>query len=124
VEGIVRVSGASRRLAGPTDLAGLLPDDVAKRVRREFEEATGKSQSEAPYYPHLSRPALIIYALENTLGPAKSANAFLVALKVAVPGDSTDVKNSDGDVEWVINKVASEQWLTEFRGLGDPDLDD
>ena len=117
--GVYRVSGKSRRLAGPTDLRGLLDSDDVAQVEATFaEENPGKATPERIYYPHLVSPALIIYALQLA-----SSSDYLVALKVAIPGDPTDVKNSDGNIEYVINTVAQEQWLTEFEGADDDDLD-
>lgn len=117
---VVRVSGKSRRLAGPTDLKGLIDTANAKVADTEFAEANpGLSVPERIYYPHLERPVLIVYALKR-----RSIEDYLVALKVAIPGDPTDVRNKDGEVEYIINTVAQEQWLTEFRGDDDDDLID
>lgn len=119
--GIVQVSGKSRRLAGPTDLKGLVDSDRANDAMAQFEELSpGRAAPERIYYPLLDRPVLVVYALKQDRD-----DDYLVALKVAIPGDTTDVKNSDGEVEWIINTVAQEQWLTEFRGADDPEgIDD
>jgi hypothetical protein len=117
---VVRVSGRSRRLAGPSDLRGLVPPEKASLAAAEYEEANPNvSIPERIYYPHLERPALIVYALER-----QDTDDYLVALKVAVPGDPTDVKNKDGEVEYLINTVAQQQWLTEFRGDAENDAID
>jgi Z1 domain len=119
-EDLVRVSGKSRRLAGPTDLKGLVDKELGDIAEAEFKEANpGRATQERIYYPHLERPALVVYALERTA----KRDDYLVALKVAIPGDPTDVKNSDGEVEYLINTVAQEQWLTEFQGADDDDVD-
>ena len=117
---VVRVSGKSRRLAGPTDLKGLIEPAVAELADAEFAEANpGLGVPERIYYPHLERPVLVVYALKQ-----EDVEDYLVALKVAIPGDPTDVRNKDGEVEYIINTVAQEQWLTEFRGDDDDDLID
>jgi hypothetical protein len=130
----LRVSGRSRRLAGPTDLASMLDPDIRKKVEAEYRTESGKSPSESIYYPHLERPALIIYPL-GSAKPDEGANAdqhnvfigkddYLVALKVAIPGDPTRVRDGAGDVTYVINTVAQQYWLSEFTGADDEDLDD
>jgi hypothetical protein len=117
---VVRVSGKSRRLAGPTDLKGLVDARLAARAEAKFKKANpGKATPERIYYPHLDRPALVVYALERPANP----DDYLVALKVAIPGDPTDVKNADGEVEYLINTVAQEHWLAEFQGADDDDVD-
>jgi hypothetical protein len=117
---VMRVSGKSRRLGGPTDLKGLVHPAKADLAATEFAEANpGLSLPERIYYPHLERPALVVYALKR-----HGVDDYLVALKVAIPGDPTDVRNKDGEVEYIINTVAQEQWLTEFRGKDDDDVID
>jgi hypothetical protein len=132
---LLRVSGKSRRLAGPTDLAGMLNPDTRKKVEAEYKALEGKSPSEWIYYPHLERPGLIIYPL-GSAEPDEGADGeeqhnivvgksdYLVALKVAVPGDPTRVRDAEGDVTYVINTVAQQYWLSEFSGADDEDLDD
>lgn len=133
---LLRVSGSSRRLAGPTDLAGLLDLHTRKKVEAEYKaQEPDKSPSERIYYPHLERPALIIYPL-GSAGPNEGSDAeeqrnvaigkddYLVALKVAIPGDPTKVRDAEGDVTYVINTVAQQNWLSEFSGADDEDLDD
>jgi hypothetical protein len=133
---LLRVSGSSRRLGGPTDLAGLLDPEMRKKVEAEYRaQEPGKSPSERIYYAYLERPALIIYPLGST-GPNEGPdgeeqhhvtigkNEYLVALKVAIPGDPTKVRNAEGDVTYVINTVAQQNWLSEFSSADDDDLDD
>lgn len=134
-DNLLRVSGRSRRLAGPSDLAGMLDPDRRKKVEAEYKALEGKSPSESIYYPHLERPALIIYPL-GSADPNDGANGeeqhnivigkddYLVALKVAIPGDPTRVRDAAGDVTYVINTVAQQYWLAEFSGSDDEDLDD
>ena len=132
----LRVSGRSRRLAGPTDLAGLLDLHTRKKAEAEYKaQEPDKSLSERIYYPYLERPALIIYPL-GSAGPNEGSDAeeqhnvaigkedYLVALKVAIPGDPTKVRDAEGDVTYVINTVAQQNWLSEFSGADDEDLDD
>ena len=86
------------------------------------------------YYPYLERPALIIYPL-GSAGPEDNPNGdehnaaigpegYLLALKVAIPGDPTKVHDAESDVTYVINTVAQMNWLSEFSGADDEDLDD
>jgi hypothetical protein len=132
---LLRVSGKSRRLAGPTDLAGLLDPDTRKKVEAEYKALEGKGPSEGIYYPHLERPVLIIYPLgsaetnegidgEEQYDIVFGKDNYLVALKVAIPGDPTKVWDAAGDVTYVINTVAQQYWLFEFSGADDEDLDD
>jgi hypothetical protein len=134
--GLLHVSGSSRRLAGPTDLVGLLDPRAREKAEAEHQaNEPGKSPSEIIYYPYLERPALIVYPLGSKkpddgegseeqhdvpIGPED----YLVALKVAIPGDTINVRNGEGDVTYVINTVAQQYWLSEFADVGDEDLDD
>ena len=131
---LYRVSGSRRRLGGPTDLAGLLDKDMRKKVEAEPRaQEANKSLPERIYYPVLERPALIIYPLVSA-APDDDSGAeqqhrvviddYLVALKVAIPGDPTKVRDAEGDVTYVINTVAQQNWLSEFTGADDEDLDD
>jgi Z1 domain len=134
---LLRVSGSSRRLAGRSDLANMLDEDMRKVIENKYKEQNeGKDAPEGIYYPYLKRPALIIYPLGSSDpkdGPnPESQNLvtigkddYLVALKVAIPGDATRVhENNDGDVKYVINTVAQQNWLAEFTGADDEDVDD
>ena len=135
--GLLHVSGKSRRLAGRTDLVGLLDPQAREKAETEYQAAEEKtkgqtkSPSELIYYPYLERPALIIYPLGSkkpedgesdadhhiaSIGPKN----FVVALKVAIPGETTNVRSGEGDVKYIINTVAQEYWLSEFA---DADVD-
>jgi hypothetical protein len=133
---LLRVSGRSRRLAGPTDLAGMLDPHIRKKIEAEYKaQQPGKSSPESIYYPHLERPVLIIFPL-GSAEPNEGADGeeqhnvvigkddYLVALKVAIPGDPTRVHDAEGDITYVINTVAQQYWLSEFSGADDEDLDD
>lgn len=129
----LRVSGKSRRLAGPTDLKGMLPEEAVKQVDDQVRGGGAARSDERIYYPYLERPALILYPLISssrttngfsedpklTIGPKD----YLVGVKVAIPGSTIDVKNHDSDVEYVINTVAQDRWLAEFQGSDDDDID-
>jgi hypothetical protein len=133
---LYRVSGSRRRLGGPSDLAGMLDKDMRKKVEAEQKaQEPDKSLPERIYYPVLERPALIIYPLLSAApdddSEAEQQNRvvigkddYLVALKVAIPGDPTKVRDAEGDVTYVINTVAQQNWLSEFTGADDEDLDD
>ena len=134
---VLRVSGNSRRLAGPTDLGKLLDSQVRAEIEAAYKaEELGKSLTERIYYPYLARPALIVYplgsrgtggfeGLEGGDSVAIDADHYLVALKVAIPGDPTNPRNEDGDVTYVINTVAQQNWLPEFKdAVQDEDVDD
>ncbi len=120
----LRVSGARMRLAGPSDVASLLPSNVREQIETEFREEfpEKKGVPETRFYKALERPVLMIYLLQPPDDDQTIGN--LVAVKVAIPGDSTDPRNSEGEVEYVINTVAQQQWLTEFTGADDEDIDD
>jgi hypothetical protein len=112
-------------------------DPIAReKAEAEFQsKEPGKNPSESIYYPYLERPTLIVYPLspkEQTEGKRSKGQSttvtgrgrYLVALKVAIPGDTTNVWNGEGDITYVINTVAQKYWQTEF-GLADyEDLDD
>jgi hypothetical protein len=133
---VLRVSGSSRRLAGPTDLAGMLDPGTRKKVEAGYKaQEPGKNPAESIYYPHLERPVLIVYPLgsaepsERPSGEEQhnvviGTDDYLVGLKVAIPGDPTRVRDAEGDVTYVINTVAQQYWLSEFTGTDDEDLDD
>jgi hypothetical protein len=131
---ILKVSGSRRRLAGPTDLAYMLNPAMREKVENEFEaNEPEKSLSERIYYPHLERPCLIVYPLgsaepKEALSNERSADInihdYLVALKVAIPGDSTRVREAESDITYVINTVAQQYWLSEFSDSDDDDIDD
>lgn len=136
-DGLLRVSGSSSRLAGPTDLARLLDPELRKSAEEEFRKHEPKKGfPESIYYRHLERPALIVYPLctpteEEATEPSNERSfvvrsaEYLVALKVAIPGDPADPHNVEGDVVYVINTVAQQNWLPEFRGAeDDDDIDD
>jgi hypothetical protein len=130
---LLRVSGRSLRLAGPTDLRGLLSTDAIELAE---VDGRGRSNDERRYYPLLERPALIVYTLVPSRRPddargseasdeqyAVGSHNYHTALKVAIPGDPTDVNNRDSEVEYVINTVAQEMWLADFHGDDDDDID-
>lgn len=134
-DGLLRVSGNSRRLAGPTDLAQLLDRSTRAHAEQEYRSVEpDKTLPERIYYPHLVRPVLIIYPLVSRPGDAPEAerqhrvtigpDQYLVALKVAIPGDPIKVRDDGGDVTYVINTVAQQNWLREFDDGDDEDLDD
>lgn len=133
---VLRVSGSSRRLAGPTDLANMFDPAARKKIEDEYKtNEPGKNISEWIYYPHLERPCLIVYPLVSAKAKESTNNEpqhlavidtdhYLVALKVAIPGDPTRVHEAAGDVTYVINTVAQQYWLAEFSGADDEDVDD
>lgn len=118
----LRVSGTHSKLAGTRDLEGLVPLDVAERVAAEFlVNFPNKTPPERIFYQHLPQPTLMIYPLEPDL-TEQAAHAWnsdiskaLVAIKVAIPGDSIDINDTSGDVKYYINTVAQQYWLTEFN---------
>lgn len=120
----LKVSGSRARLAGPTDLANLITNEERLAIDAAFREEFTKKKSvpETQYYKALSRPVLLLYLLENRSSPDPAE--YIPALKVAIPGDSTKPRNQDGEVEYVINTVAQTQWLMEFDGSDDEDIDD
>lgn len=132
---LLRVSGKSLRLAGRTDLARFVDPELRKNIEAKYkEENEGKDAPEEIYYPALDRPVLIVYPLASS-GQKESEpetnsdlvevgkDAFLVALKIAIPGDSTKVHDDGADITYVINTVAQQNWLIEFAGAEDSDVD-
>ena len=120
--GELRVSGSSSRLAGSDDLGGLLAASVAKTIVAAYKkDHLGKSVPEDVYYPHLQRPALLIYALQAlpASNPKKVASLdpdqLLVAIKLAIPGQRIEaVTGNSGDAEYVINTVAQRLWFADY----------
>lgn len=140
--GHVLVSGSSSRLAGSGDVASLLTteqQDLAERAyRARRPEESIKALPETAFYAALNRPAMFIYPLQvkssraDTFQDKKTEDqaaeleiAFRtipgVAVKIAIPGDPADVNNRSGDVEYVINTVAQQNWLSEL--VEDVDVD-
>ncbi len=132
----LRLGGKSARLAGADDLTNVMAPEAVSAVRSEFgAKQPGKSVPETEYYPRLDRPALMIYALRATddspaneaaKTPAEraakaidEAGVLVVALKLAFPGDP--LRDSSGDVQYVINSVAQRTWFPDFDDLQDSD---
>ena len=130
---VLHVSGKSLRLAGRSDLANLLDPEVRKAAEAAYKQQNqGKEAPEEIYYPLLRCPALMIYPLVSSKpkGDAEpdvldtiGKDDFLVALKIAIPGDPTKVHDDGADVTYVINTVAQQNWITEFADAGDDDVD-
>ena len=135
-DGHVLVSGKSSRLAGPTDVAGLLPLEVATEVKAAYVAAHvgTKNIPETAYYRRLPAPTLIVYPLKVDISdkeqrPRQERDFFtssfesrqLVAIKIAIPGEPTNVRDRDKDAEYMINTVAQQQWLAELGGDVDED---
>lgn len=127
--GQIRLGGASARLAGADDLTNVIRQDRWAAARKLYqEENPAKSVPESIYYPLLERPALFIYALkDNTPLDADDridlgGVAYIIALKLAFPGSRTDVGNKNGDVEYVVNSVAVQNWFPDYAdSAGDDD---
>ena len=135
--GEILVSGSSSKLAGSDDLSALLRSEAKVEAEAEFRAADTKGTKTVPesaFYSRLERPALLVYPLipkvDSKLDSARdkvdrrralekaiaSLNGLpLVALKIAIPGSPVNVTDSSSDVEYVINTVAQQNWLTEFR---------
>lgn len=136
------VSGSSSRLAGPTDLTHLLTPAERKAAEDEWLSRQNEAPQQVPekaYYPALARPALLLYPLAtepklsehfSTVQDRRAAErlktflceSITVAAKIAFPGTPVDTSNRSGDVEYVINSVAQQNWFTEL-GVDD-DVDD
>ena len=123
------------KVAGPTHLAALLGGHAQEGGGRI--QGTGTRQE--PAGTDLLSPSRTASPLISPLGsggPRENPSAeeqhnvtigpdgYLVALKVAIPGDPTKVHDAEGDVAYVINTVAQKNWLSEFSGADDEDLDD
>lgn len=129
--GELLVSGKSSRLAGGDDLRKILPPTVDAEVTAEFkQEHPNKALTESPFYAALERPALLIYVLRpdtSKLSPddkrkiAHLEGQQVVGIKIAFPGDRTDVNDRNGDVEYLINTVAQQQWFVEYAGADEDD---
>ncbi|GAA4717349.1 hypothetical protein GCM10025782_13050 [Pedococcus ginsenosidimutans] len=135
-DGHILVSGRSSRLAGPSDVAGLLPLEAEHEVRTAYIAAHSdlKNAPETAYYKKLSAPTLIIYPLRVTLSDrapkSKDQQDFvakeleprlLTAVKIAIPGDAANVRDRDKDAEYMINTVAQKQWIAELGSDVDED---
>lgn len=115
----LRVSGASSRLAGSTDVTVLLSkDDVEAAVADAPADGKGKNPPETIFYSRLPRPAMLLYPLlpndDDKLPQGVDVNQIIVAVKLAIPGRAGDPKDSRGDVEYVINTVAQRKWFIEI----------
>lgn len=125
------VMGKSSRLAGTEDLRKILPSKTDESLNERFNaEYKGKQVPESAIYEHLPRPALLIYVLKPDFAKldirdrgrvAWLEGEQIVGIKLAFPGNRLDVHNRNGDVQYLINTVAQEQWFVEYTG---PDEDD
>ena len=134
VHGTFRVSGNASRLAGSTDIS------------RSFRP-TGPHITEPKVYGELPHPTLFIYPLEPKLSVPASGKGVhaeklaasetvsaedvwaavqglgvqhLMALKIAIPGDPN---SGGGDVAYLLNGPAIEQYAQEFL-ISEEDLAD
>lgn len=125
------VSGKSSRLAGSDDLRKILDagtdDSLAERFKEEY---AGKQIPESAIYEHLPRPTLLIYVLvpnfkelleKERKKVANIEGERIVGVKLAFPGNRLDVNNRDGDVRYLINTVAQQQWFVEYSGTDEDD---
>lgn len=126
----LRVGGNSSRLAGPDDIKQLLASDVQKSAETAADarrnESGKKTVPETVYYPFLDRPALVLYPIlpkENHV-ISLPGGCLLVAVKLALPGEAGDVRNTSGDVKYIINTVAQQNWLVEMSGEFGDDADE
>jgi hypothetical protein len=115
----LRVSGASSRLAGSTDVTVLLSkDDVKAAVADAPADRKSKNYPETIFYSRLPRPAVLLYPLlptdDSKLPQGVDGDKIIVAVKLAIPGRAGDPKDSRGDVEYVINTVAQRKWFIEI----------
>lgn len=141
----LRLGGKSSRLAGADDLRNVLSDAAIAKAREKHNAVQpGKAMSETHYYPHLERPALLIFALRaaedttaaKTARPSNcdvpkskkeaatavaEAGVLVVAIKLAFPGDRP--LDDRGDVEYIINSVAQKTWFPYIENLDDEDVD-
>jgi hypothetical protein len=131
--GELLVSGKSSRLAGGDDLRRILDPSTDASVTQAFaDENPGKTLTESVIYKHLPRPALLIYVLhpkfeglleEDLKKVAHLESDLVVGIKLAFQGNRLDVNDRDGDVKYLINTVAQEQWFVEYTGDdGDDDV--
>lgn len=125
-DGLLRVSGASARLAGSPDVEGLV--DAEKRPslaeefrkRQEQSDKPSKSVPETYFYAGLDRPTLLIYPLRAKFKEqgdipeslASDEAPLVIATKIMIPGRHTDVKDKSTEAQYVINTVAQQAWLT------------
>lgn len=129
--GELLVSGRSSRLAGTDDLRKLLDPEFADSLNEVFNvEYAGKQVPESAIYEFLPRPKLLVYVLIpnfDNLPPVerkKVANISrerIIGIKLAIPGNRLDIKNRDGDVSYLINTVAQQQWFVEYSGTDEDD---
>lgn len=129
--GELLVSGKSSRLAGGEDLRKILDQAADEKVTAKFkQEHPNKTLTESPFYASLVRPALLIYVLRPDTSKLSDSDKLkvvhlegqqVVGIKVALPGDRTDVNNRNGDVEYMINTVAQKQWFVEYTGADEDD---
>lgn len=125
------VSGKSSRLAGSDDLRKILDAGTDNSLTERFnEEYAGKQIPESAIYEHLPRPTLLIYVLvpnfkelleKERKKVANIEDERIVGIKLAFPGNRLDVNNRDGDVRYLINTVAQQQWFVEYSGTDEDD---
>ena len=131
--GELAVAGKSSRLAGPHDLARFLSDEERAQAeanyRRSHEQDEETNVGEAAFYPVLKNPVLLLYPLVASFADAevdqttlkvqasvdsqRSKGNLLIAAKLAIPGERASASKT-GDIEYVINKVATRTWFADF----------
>jgi len=130
--GSLLVSGARRRVAGSSDIGGLLTDH--ERADLRAQRPAGQSISERQYRSNLHRPALLVYFIQYDSSSIdgkhvkRVASAPLVALKVAYPADPAglinETRNGTGP-KYLINSVMRRAWVPELgMDLSDDDIGD
>ncbi|KUM40227.1 Z1 domain-containing protein [Arthrobacter sp. EpRS71] len=125
------VSGKSSRLAGSDDLRKILDTATDDSLTEGFkQEYPGKQVPESAIYEHLPRPTLLVYVLvpnfkelpeKDRKKVANIEQEQIVGIKLAFPGNRLDVNNRDGDVRYLINTVAQQQWFVEYSGTDEDD---
>lgn len=125
------VSGKSSRLAGSDDLRKILDIVTDKSLTESFkQEHPGKQIPESVVYERLPRPTLLVYVLlpnfdelpeRDRRKVAHIEHEQIVGIKLAFPGNRLDVNNRDGDVRYLINTVAQQQWFVEYSGTDEDD---
>ena len=130
-DGHLLISGNRRRVAGPADLAPIVPRSTLETARGKLAE--GERLSERDYRRLMSAPTLLVYFVDASESGERQPKVTpfsepLVALKVAFPADPDgldhDLRNPSG-IRYLINTVLQKDWLPEmYLDLDEADIED
>lgn len=117
------ISRSKQRVAGPGDVAKLLPPEIVDEVGQRFRASEGNARKNIPdreFVPYLPRPLLMLYPIQGGLDDGTTLSAPLVGAVIAIPerigsgGRPSAAIDNSADVTYMLNAPAQRLWLQEF----------